>query len=624
MTPFFPISKTKVLDDIRVIKQNRNPNNSKLRKVVVIDTETENGNIFLLEDDSGRFLDHPDITFENVAKFLFRYEGMWVFCWNLGYDAICIMKLLPRHILDSYKHNRKLKFRYSGYEINYIPNKQLTIRKGNHSISLYDIAQYYDRKSLITSFEENFNEVLPEEYLKTKDARENFTLSHYKRHKKQIREYCKKDCVLTKRLTEKWLDTFHSAFDFYPRNWVSSGYLAEKVLINNRIFVPRFNEVPYSVQELAWLSFYGGRFELIKRGFVSYCCLYDINSAYPFALTQLPDLTKGKWITQNVIHSKAKVGFFHIIADISNSVKVCPFPFRNKNMTIIYSSGKFETFVTLHELLTVQGDSQIKYKILESYQFIPSKSSSYPFRDFIEKMYAKRLELKKQNDPQQQALKLILNSMYGKTAQTTNNRFGNLFNPVIASFITGFARAQLYKFVRDNNLENQVVAFATDSIAIQKKIPDLNSEKLGEMKLDKEADNVYYLSNGYYRFNEFWKNRGIGTDPNEKNVEIEHKDTIENKDGQLYIEVETTQLQHLKSAIIRNLHKDIGMIRKYRKKVFLNSDRKRLWGKNLERIDDGVMCDSAPINMSVDGEIISEKSEFEWIDDEKYEPESEL
>ncbi len=36
------------------------------------------------------------------------------------------------------------------------------------------------------------------------------------------------------------------------------------------------------------------------------------------------------------------------------------------------------------------------------------------------------------------------------------------------------------------------------------------------------------------------------------------------------------------------------------------------------------MCDSAPINMSVDGEIISEKSEFEWIDDEKYVPESEL
>ena len=42
------------------------------------------------------------------------------------------------------------------------------------------------------------------------------------------------------------------------------------------------------------------------------------------------------------------------------------------------------------------------------------------------------------------------------------------------------------------------------------------------------------------------------------------------------------------------------------------------------RIDDGIKCDSALINMSVDGEIISDISEFEWIDDEKYESESEL
>lgn len=622
---FFPASKTKVLDNIRVIPQNRNPNNSKLCKVVVIDTETENGDIFLLEDDSGRFLDYPNITFESVARFLFRYEGMWVFCWNLGYDAICIMKLLPKHILNSYNRNtKKLKFKHTGFEINYIPNKQLTLRKGKHSVSLYDIAQYYDRKTLVKSFEENFNEKLSKEYLKTKDSRDIFTLSYYLRHKKQIREYCKMDCILTKRLAEKWLQTFHDAFDFYPRNWVSSGYLAEKVLINNDVFVPRFNEVPYSVQDLAWSSFYGGRFELIKRGFIGKCFLYDVNSAYPYALTHLPDITDGRWITTNKIHPKSKVGFFHIIADIDNTVKVCPFPFRNKNKTIIYPSGKFETYVTLHELLTVRGDSRINYEILESCQFIPNKNCNYPFKDFIAKMYDKRLELKKQNNPQQQALKLILNSMYGKTAQTTNNRFGNLFNPVIASYVTGFARAQLYKFVRDNNLENYVVAFATDSIAVQKEIPNLNSEKLGEMKLDKQADDVYYLSNGYYRFNGVWKNRGIGNDPSEKNVEIEHKDTIENKDGQLYIEVETTQLQKLKSAIIRNLHKDIGKIRKYQKKIFLNSDRKRHWNQSLVRIDDGIMCDSAPINMTVDGEMISEKSEFEWNEDEKYEPLSDL
>lgn len=624
MTTFFPVSKTKTLDNICVIKQNRNPNNSKRRQIVAVDTETENGNIFLIQDNNGRLLDYPDITFESVAKFLFRYEGMWVFCWNLGYDAICILKLLPRCVLDSYKHNRRLQFRYLGYVVHYIPSKQLTIRKGKHSVSLYDIAQYYDRKSLIKAYSENFKEKPPSEYLRTKKLRKQFNLSYYKRHKRQIRDYCKTDCVLTKRLAEKWVDTFHSAFGFYPRNWVSSGYLAEKVLINNSILVPRFNEIPYMVQELARFSFYGGRFELIKRGFIGYCCLYDINSAYPFALAQLPDLTNGDWYAGDEIHQKATVGFFRIIADIDDSVKVCPFPFRNKKGTIVYPSGKFETFVTLHELLAVQGDTRIKYKILESCQFVPDRNCDYPFRYFIEAMYEKRLKMQRQKNPQQQAIKLILNSIYGKTAQTTNNRFGNLFNPVIASFITGFTRAHLYRFVRENNLDGDVVAFATDSIAVQRKIPNIDSRELGGMKLDKEANDVYYLSNGYYRYNGKWKNRGIGTDPDEKNVEIEHKDTIESKDGQLYIEIETTQLQHLKSGIIRNLHKDIGKIRTYQRKVFLNSDRKRLWNRNLERTDDGVMCDSAPINMDVDGEIISEKSEFEWIDDEKYVPESEL
>lgn len=624
MTPFFPVSKAKTLVGITVRKQNRNPNNSKRRKIGTVDTETENGNIFLISDHDGQFLDSPNITFESVAEFLFKYEGMWVFCWNLGYDATCILKLLPKDVLNSYKHKRRLQFRYRGYIVNYISNKQLTFRKGKHSVSLYDIAQYYDKKPLIKAYSENFDDELPLEYKKTKQMRDTFSISYYKRHKKEIRNYCRTDCALTKKLAEKWIAMFERAFGFYPANWVSSGYLAEKVLINNGIFVPRFNESPYLVQELARSCFYGGRFELIKRGFIGYCCLYDINSAYPYALTKLPDITKGRWVCSKTIHPKAEVGFFHIIADISDSVKVCPFPFRNKKDMIIYPSGRFETFVTLHELLAVQDDPRIKYKILESNQFIPSKNYDYPFKDFIEAMYQKRLDLKKRNNPQQQTLKLILNSIYGKTAQTTNNRFGNLFNPIIASFITGFARAQLYKFVRDNNLENHVVAFATDSIAIQKKIPNLNSEELGEMKLDKEADDVYYLSNGYYRYNGVWKKRGIGNDPDEKNVEIEHKDTIESKDGQLYIGVETTQLQHLKSGIIRDLHRDIGVIRTYRKKVFLNSDRKRLWNKNLERIDDRVMCDSAPINLSVDGEIISEKSEFEWVNDEKYEPESEI
>lgn len=57
------------------------------------------------------------------------------------------------------------------------------------------------------------------------------------------------------------------------------GYLAEKVLINNRIEIPKFDSIPYEIQDLAFQSYFGGRFEILKRGFIGTAYLYDINSA---------------------------------------------------------------------------------------------------------------------------------------------------------------------------------------------------------------------------------------------------------------------------------------------------------------------------------------------------------
>jgi hypothetical protein len=115
---------------------------------------------------------------------------------------------------------------------------------------------------------------------------------------------------MTKELAENWIDTFYKQFKFLPRNWISSGYLAEKVLLANGIAIPFFNDLPYNLQELAWMSFYGGRFELIQRGFIGECYLYNINSAYPYALTTLPDITNRRWITDSQkINPEAAIGF---------------------------------------------------------------------------------------------------------------------------------------------------------------------------------------------------------------------------------------------------------------------------------------------------------------------------
>jgi len=110
------------------------------------------------------------------------------------------------------------------------------------------------------------------------------------------------------------------------------------------------------------------------------------------------------------------------------------------------------------------------------------------------------LKLKQQNNPLQLPIKIILNSIYGKTGQSVNHKIGNLFNPVIFAFITGFCRAQLYDFVRKNDIERDVVFFATDSICTTKKL-DVNSTKLGNFSFDNEASDVFVLQNGFYRFN---------------------------------------------------------------------------------------------------------------------------
>lgn len=618
-----PISNAKTMDGIKIRKQNRNANNVKNpRKIIAVDTETENGNIFLIADSTGRLLDLEDIIFEKIADWLLYHEGSWIFCWNLSYDAECILKLLPESILKSYKWKHELEFTYKKFVIHYIDKKKLTIRKGKHTVHLYDIMQYYEEKSLVKAYSKNIKKRLDSKYLKTKNTRSYFTSYYYRRHKKEIRNYCIMDCVLTARLAEHWIGTFHAVFGIYLDNWISSGYLAEKVLINNFVDIPRFNESPYAIQELARNSFYGGRFELIKKGFIGECYLYDINSAYPYSLTKIPDIRNGKWVSGKKINPKAKIGFFFVQAKVSDKVKISPFPFIKKNRTICYPSGKFKTFVTLAELLAVGNDPEIKYSIIESYQFIPNSTCTYPFKKFIESQYDRRHLMKEEHNPLEHAIKVILNSIYGKTAQKTGKRIGNMFNPIISATITGISRAQLYSFVKSNNLENDVVAFATDSIACQKKIPNLDSKKLGEMKLDKSANDVIFLSNGFYRFNKKWKNRGIGYD-NERKIEIEHLGTRVDKDGNLYISVKSTKTTHIKSGILFNRLKEVGKIIPYEKKIGLNSDKKRYWLDDLVSLNDGKMCDSMPIPIDLVGEIIS-KNDIDWYGDEKYEPESDL
>ncbi len=157
---------------------------------------------------------------------------------------------------------------------------------------------------------------------------------------------------------------------------------------------------------------------------------------------------------------------------------------------------------------------------------------------------------------------------------------GNLFNPVMFAYITGYNRAKLYEFVRKNRLESDIVAFATDSICTTREL-NIDSKRLGEFSFDGESSDTFYLQNGFYRFNGKWKQRGLGKLGTK---EIEHLDTFE-KDGKLFYKFNVLRNSRLRSSILSNNIQNIGKIAPITREVNLNADRKRLWLGMMQSID---------------------------------------
>lgn len=157
-----------------------------------------------------------------------------------------------------------------------------------------------------------------------------------------------------------------------------------------------------------------------------------------------------------------------------------------------------------------------------------------------------------------------------------------------------YTRAELYRFTKKHDIDKQIVTYAADSVACQKKIPNLDSKELDKMKLDKEGQDMIFLSNGFYRFNDSWKQRGLGKLGTK---EIEHLDTFE-KDGRLYYRFNVLRNNRLRSSIRQNKILDIGKIKPSTREFNLNADRKRFWLGRIESIDDRMMNESVPLSLN--------------------------
>lgn len=477
------------------------------RAVYGFDTETLDGYCKLIACDNGDYRLDSDI--DGILKFLTqkKYRVSSNFFFNLNYDVNAILKFLDRKRLEELRAD--LQTYYQEYKIFYIPRKMFRITKNKRVYAYFDIAQFFSgslessgKKYLgLEKYQDDYGDI---------DGETLGTSSEYwNKNLEKIIRYCINDCKITQGLGSLLAQTLNQAIGLKPNKYTSKASIT-KEYIQKSVDIPCILNVPKSALRYAFNSYSGGRFEVIKKGYTGLCSLYDINSAYPYHIQNLPDITLGEWRRVRSLHEEAELGFY-LVRLRTKYQKITPIPFSLGTGAISYPVFNSGLYITKDELLAY--DSAIDYEIISGWEFYPDKLE-YPFREYIEKVYAHKNKADK-DSYEYSLFKILMNSLYGcfyeKFVDTdaqgdTVVLTGKLFNPVYATMITALTRIQLYEYSKHNFAD--VVGYATDSVLFQGD-PELStSDKLGEWS--KEAyGKTTILRSGVYKIDNKLKNRGI-------------------------------------------------------------------------------------------------------------------
>jgi DNA polymerase type B, organellar and viral len=194
--------------------------------------------------------------------------------------------------------------------------------------------------------------------------------------------------------------------------WHGPGALASYALKQHKI--RRYmNDTGSDIRLAARYAYAGGRFECYKLGRVLGPVYgLDINSAYPYAIAQLPSLTDGTWTYVSTPQKIRKFGVYRVALKRGAGFVSKPSPVfhRDKNHNITFpwvTDGWYWSPEAYHA-------QKCGATIVEGWEY--TGWSELPFA-WVADMYAQRRDWKLRGIAAQVALKLCMNSMYGKLAQ---------------------------------------------------------------------------------------------------------------------------------------------------------------------------------------------------------------
>ncbi len=566
---YLPVSNIHLVNTRRWINKVVSKN-----EFICFDTETYKGACKLLTDSNGNYVYNP--TFKECLDFLWKYHKKVYYraFWNIDFDFSAILKLWNDiEAIRELIHGAIVN--YDDYIMYYIRPKSLRLSKGKKSIFFVDLNAMYK-----TSLEKASNEYLNKSKIDTLDANKiNTSLEYWLKNRKEIIRYCLKDSRLTADLGNVLIKEVQACNLLLPKFFTSHASLAKQYFRYNAR-IPALKYIPTNILDIAYQCYFGGRFEVFKRGYFKNMYAYDINSAYPDTIAKLPSLKYGFWNKVDEINKNECIGFYKVLLDIPQGF-VSFLPFRLKRKLIVYPSGIFGLWITWYEADLLR--DFIKH-ISHGYEYNSSEKEYYPFAKGMKHLYKEKTKYKGVNDVFYWLVKLPMNSIYGCFVEKHRKRDGEiysgiLFNSVYGAIITARCRWKLFKEV-PKSLWKYYIGFHTDSIISERKLPLTINEKIGNWTLDNEGSGIM-LNTGVYQIAKKVRHRGFHGD------NIDWIKLLNEKKDKLRLKFYRTKVLKIGESLVRFNNLDgVNIFTKAKKKLWLHNDKKRLWNSEFKNCGD--------------------------------------
>ena len=465
--------------------------------VVPIGLDTEayaDGRCFLICTSDGDTFSLKQIP---AVFFSRKLRGSSFVCFNLKYDMGALLQCLPKSALKALRKEGEVE--HDGYKWSVLGNRSMTIRRGKNSVHFYDVWPFFQ-----TSLDKAAKAFLGRGKLEQDVTK--YTREFVRRNRQSIIDYCVHDAKLARDLIRHFIKTVEE-FGVFPQKLYSPASVSWTYFRTHcpYVHVKRYWDDHPDVLRYAMAAYNGGKFEVTRKGtgrFVE----YDISSAYPYEIANLIDIRRARVCRERRYRKQAAYSFLEVVADIPMSL---PSPVVVKAHNVCrFPSGVIHRVITKAEYeYLIQNGADVK--IISAVHLL-TEGREYPYRTEILRLTEMKKLYKAQNDLlKYQAVKLFLNSFYGKMVQLIEKKgklhAGAAWNPIYGSDITARCR------VRVSEMQKRfpsIQAVHTDSVITTEALPIEASGALGEWEYSVEGEGII-LGTGIYQIGNKSRFRGF-------------------------------------------------------------------------------------------------------------------